>query len=441
MFHGGRQPRLRKIRCRVTWQFSFGLIACRPGGRQAAKRAAVAELALWLAPLPLSPSFVAPAELTGANGRNRSRSGQGLSAQNDLQAIAAWLRGFESSPSTHRAYAKEAQRLLLWCFFERGKAVSDLGADDLLDYFAFLTSPPSSWVSEAPAAKGSPGWRPLRGPLTESSVRQAKAIVNAMLIWMVGNRYLEGNPCALVRTRRASGPKRVERFVRRVDWDFLRAWLERLPEESEKERREKARRRHLLALIYLTAARLSDVSSARMGDVRRRDDGTWWWKVVGKGAKEEDIPVTAELIVSIRAYRGFNGLPPLPSPGEPAPLVLRLAGPEPSNAPLSPNMIYRVVKTMFQSAADDAAASGLHETSAGLRRVSTHWLRHTSLTHQLEAGLPLTVVRDNARHASIATTSKYLWTEDRQRHELTSKGLRMGGAETGDEPPGGDDLQ
>lgn len=396
------------------------------------------DLALWQAPLPLSPAFNAPAELLGVDGRNRAHSNHGLSAQNDLQAISAWLRGFEDSPSTHRAYAKEAQRLLLWCFFERGVAMSDLGADDLLDYFAFLASPPSSWVADTPAPQGSPGWRPLRGPLKESSVRQAKAIINAMLIWLVGNRYLAGNPCALVRTRRASGPKRIERFIRRADWEFMQGWLAAQPEESDKERREKARRLHLLALLYLTAARLSDVALARMGDVRRRDDGTWWWKVIGKGAKEEDLPVIDELLASVRAYRVFNGMAALPSPGEPTPLLMRLAGPEPRNALLSANMVYRVVKSMFEGAADAAAAEGRDETAAGLRRVSTHWLRHTSLTHQVEAGMPLTVVRDNGRHASIATTSKYLWTEDRQRHEITSKGLSMGGAAKSVDKPEGE---
>lgn len=52
-------------------------------------------------------------------------------------------------------------------------------------------------------------------------------------------------------------------------------------------------------------------------------------------------------------------------------------------------------------------------------------MRHTALTHQLDAGVDLLVVRDNGRHASIATTSIYLWKEDRARHAQTSSKHRL----------------
>jgi site-specific recombinase XerD len=42
-----------------------------------------------------------------------------------------------------------------------------------------------------------------------------------------------------------------------------------------------------------------------------------------------------------------------------------------------------------------------------LRRASPHWMRHTHATHALANGADLTAVRDNLRHASIATTSIY----------------------------------
>jgi integrase len=50
-----------------------------------------------------------------------------------------------------------------------------------------------------------------------------------------------------------------------------------------------------------------------------------------------------------------------------------------------------------------------------LRRATPHWTRHTHATHLLEGGAELTTVRDNLRHASLATTSMYLHTDDARR--------------------------
>jgi len=50
-----------------------------------------------------------------------------------------------------------------------------------------------------------------------------------------------------------------------------------------------------------------------------------------------------------------------------------------------------------------------------LLRASPHWMRHTHATHALELGVELVCVRDNLRHASIATTSTYLHGDDARR--------------------------
>jgi site-specific recombinase XerD len=50
-----------------------------------------------------------------------------------------------------------------------------------------------------------------------------------------------------------------------------------------------------------------------------------------------------------------------------------------------------------------------------LRRASPHWMRHTQASHALERGVDLTTVRDNLRHASLATTSIYLHTDEEKR--------------------------
>ena len=41
-------------------------------------------------------------------------------ATNDVEAIQVWVKQFKDTPTTLRAYQKEAERLLLWCAFEKG---------------------------------------------------------------------------------------------------------------------------------------------------------------------------------------------------------------------------------------------------------------------------------------------------------------------------------
>ncbi len=50
--------------------------------------------------------------------------------------------------------------------------------------------------------------------------------------------------------------------------------------------------------------------------------------------------------------------------------------------------------------------------AARLEAASTHWLRHTHITHALVAGAPLEVVQQNAGHDSLAKTPRYVTTED-----------------------------
>ncbi len=358
--------------------------------------------------------------LDGSLGANRFEGAPDINASNDMEAIGRWLASFDDSPQTRRAYAREAERVLLWSVKERGVPMSSLRVDDLQAYFDFLRSPPRRWVESGRAPRTSSAWRPLRGPLTESSLRQARTIVNAMFTWLVQARYLAGNPCALTRSRGRQDLKRPTRYLRMPTWQFLRSWILAMPERTPSERATKARAKHLSALLYLTAARLSDVASGRMGDFDRDDDGAWWWRVVGKGKVEAMLPATSDLMASLREYRVFYGMGPLPSPGERVPLIMRLAGPSAGDKPLSANMVYRSAKQIFEQAAATAEERGLSEISANLRAATTHWMRHTSLTHQLDAGVDLLVVRDNARHASIATTSRYLWKEDRARHAQTN---------------------
>ena len=76
--------------------------------------------------------------------------------------------------------------------------------------------------------------------------------------------------------------------------------------------------------------------------------------------------------------------------------------------------LWRVLKRFFATAAE-VVEEGSPALAEKLRQATPHWTRHTHATHLLEGGAELTTVRDNLRHASLATTSMYLHTDDARR--------------------------
>jgi integrase/recombinase XerD len=93
-----------------------------------------------LRPRPLE-TLVVPAELDGSAGLNRAVTGRAqIAADNDLDAIRAWLSRFVDTKTTFENYRKEAERLLLWSVAEMGKPLSSLTHEDCLRYQQFLAN-------------------------------------------------------------------------------------------------------------------------------------------------------------------------------------------------------------------------------------------------------------------------------------------------------------
>lgn len=106
-------------------------------------------------------------------------------------------------------------------------------------------------------------------------------------------------------------------------------------------------------------------------------------------------------------------LPVTPASWNPKlPLVASLG--EDGRAGIVGARLWNVMRRFFTQAADVIQAD--HPAAVDkLRRASPHWMRHSHASHALARGAELTTVRDNLRHASIATTSMYLHGDDLQR--------------------------
>ena len=381
--------------------------------------------------VPLDQMAVAP-QLDGSHGRNRAQSGSQLSAADDRSAVLAWLARYADSPATLASYRKEAERLLMWCTLQHGVALSDLTHEDLLVYQRFLTDPQPAerWVMEPgqKPARDSIRWRPFAGPLGPSSQRQALSILNAMFSWLVEAGYLAGNPLSLSRRKRKLTAPRVSRFLPMEQWGVVKATIQAMPLNTDRERLQAARCRWLFSLLYVGGLRVSEVCGTTMGGLfsRRGSDGyeRWWMEVTGKGNKTRLVPITGELMAELVTYRKACGLCQLPLQGENTPLVIPIIG---SSKPMARSGIHEVVKSVFRASAARLRQQGpeFEVAAAHIQQASTHWMRHTAGSHLSEKA-DLKVVRDNLGHANISTTSIYLHSEEDARHDATAAVHRVG---------------
>lgn len=373
-----------------------------------------------------------PLHLSGERGRNRAQGLPQVAANDDRSAVLAWLARYKESPATLASYRKEAERLLLWCVHQHGKALSDLTHEDFLAYESFLEDPQPAgrWVMQVAqkAPRSSPHWRPFAKPLDRQSQRQALSILNSLFNWLVQAGYLAGNPLALRRRKSVARPAKTSRFLPHEHWAQVRATIESLPTGTPRLALQAARYRWLFSLLYIGGLRISEVCNNSMGDFywRRGFDGKerWWLEIRGKGEKTRVIPATDELVSELMRYRQSSDLGPLPREGDSAPLLLPLIG---GSKPMGRSAVHELVKTIFRETAARLRALGPdHEAAAAhVEKASAHWMRHTAGTHQSD-NMDIKAVRDNLGHANISTTSIYLHTEDDARHDQTTKAHKLG---------------
>ncbi len=395
-----------------------------------------------MVPAPLEDVVIVDA-LSGRLGTNRTAGRRQIAADTDRDAVLAWLARCADSPNTLANSRREAERLLLWAMFQAGKPLSSLTHEDLLLYQRFLADPQPTerWVmaSRRKLPRRHPDWRPFAGPLSGASVRQALVVVNSLFSWLVQAGYLAGNPLALARQRRARSAPRIVRYLDEELWGHVKDTIIAMPTATAREQATRARARWLFSLLFLCGLRVSEVANNTMGSFFCRTDKAgeprWWIEVLGKGTKTRLVPATSELMVELARYRTSLGLAPIPREHEATPLLLPVwwrAAPHAASArgvsaPLTRAAIHEAVKLVFELAAQRALAQGeaYAAHAARLRAASAHWLRHTAGSRMAD-DIDLRHVRDTLGHASIATTSIYLHSDDDRRHGAVEGAHRLG---------------
>lgn len=428
------------------------------------------ELARIVAPAtdirPLE-KFIVPAELDGKRGQFRRPAEQCLlKAANDYEAILAWLKSkqglspqkkaelkarrrhrdtgieqpmewLQSLSHTQRAYRKEAERFLLWAVMHKRKPLSSMTNEDCAEYREFLADPQprSTWCASRSRERWSPLWRPFEGPLSTSAQGHAITILKNLYGFLVDQNYLMGNPWASVAVPR-SGQPRIDtgRSLTREQWGFVQQQVLQQPRSSAS-----LRLGFGLTLLYATGLRLSEVVSCTVDDLAPvhypgdKDDKQvvdgWMLKVVGKGDKLREVPVPDEVVEQLKAYLESRGLSPriedMGNQGahllgkavdiaERAPGLAGQGGVDPRDG-IAESTFYDQLKRFFLECSDVLKRRGDLRGAARLANASTHWLRHTHLSHAIAAGMPIEIAQQNAGHASLATTTVYVTTEQKRR--------------------------
>ena len=345
-------------------------------------------------------------------------------ANNDVEAIQVWVRQFKDTPTTERAYQKEAERLLLWCTFEKGLALSDLKAEHFEEYFNFLQNPPNSWVGlkkELRSERYTINWRPLTGPLKKASLLFAVRVISCLMNYLVDAKYLKANPIKLIKKYRDLSLDLEEqkykvwaRMLETDEWEAVQEALQNLPESTPKSQRYKTRTQLLFALLYLLGLRIHEVAQATWGSFRKLN-GNWWFFVKGKGGKLGHVPVNDQLLSIIKIYRLSLNKTPLPEEDD---LEAVLALPK-TKKPLSVRQLFTNVKEIGKLAAKKFKRNP--QKRQKLESLSPHWLRHLSASHQDLVGISGTMIQANHRHESYSTTQIYLHAPDELRAQEMQK--------------------
>jgi len=358
--------------------------------------------------------------------------------------------GRNKSQHTFTRFRNEIERFLLWSYLIKQQAMTKLKKADILEYADFCWNPPASWICLANYEKfvfeggyfrTNKSWAPFKLKRGKSSaslenlddkelIKEKKkyrpsqqtlsatfTAVIAFYKYLINEEYLYGNPAQVAKADcrhfiKDSQVKEVKRLTE-AQWQYV---FETAVEMADEDRLFERNLFVICALktLFLRISELSERStwSPVMSHFWEDSDNSWWLKIYGKGRKLRDITVPASFIPYLKRYRNYRGLNSLPSPGEQHPIVEKIRG----QGGMSSRQLTRIVQEVLDQAYVKMKANLGEDKSRKLKEASTHWLRHTGASMEIERGRALKDLSEDLGHASMATTDTvYVQTEKRVR--------------------------
>ena len=353
-----------------------------------------------------------------------------LDAKNDAEAISAFLNEFHDSPLTLQSYAKEIERLLLWCLYVAKKNISSLRRNDLVEYQSFLKQPTPKKLWVGPRASRqlkdgaiNPNWRPFAKGLGTTTINKIITILDSFFNYLVQTNYLIGNPLAVDRRRKRrnkKAPQLIDRYLEVNEIVTVLSAIDNYSHHTEQLIFRADRARYIILLLFYTGLRISEAANHCMGNFIQRQEN-WFLRVTGKGKKSREIPAPDDLLAALAKFRLSVGLSsPEPNFRERTPLIpMRNL-----KQPISTRRIDQIVKWAFNLAAIAYKDNNEPRRASKLQQASAHWLRHSYVTSLLDSGAPLKVAQENAGHSDVGTTMHYRHIAQTDRHTVT-RGLSL----------------
>jgi integrase/recombinase XerD len=179
-------------------------------------------------------------------------------------------------------------------------------------------------------------------------------------------------------------PRREQKLPLILSRDEVKAMLEAPPD---------LRHRAMLAILYGSGLRVSEVARLKVADIDSARNVLWVRS--GKGRKDRQALLPPKLRELLRCYWRTR-----------RPTDWLFPGADPSQ-PIS-------VKTIFRACQQAAHSAGIAKS------VHPHLLRHAFATHLLEAGVNLRTIQFLLGHARLETTARYLQVADVNVRATTS---------------------
>jgi len=366
----------------------------------------------------------------------------------DLIIAQRFLKQYDGNNTTFIAYRRELERLIQWSWLIREKSIIHMDREDIEIYIQFCIKPPKSWIGlkrqrrfiEKDGVRfPNPAWRPFvvslskadhqKGiepnkshyKLSQKAIREIFTVISSFYNNLLEEGLIKANPVALIKQKSRYLQKQQQKeHIRRLTDRQWQCCLETAKLMADKEPKKYERLRFIITALYLMYLRVSELTATerwqpQMGHFYQDSQENWWFKTVGKGNKLRNIAVSDEMLEALIHYREKQGLSPLPYPNDPTLLITKLNG---HGAITSDRQIRRLVQTCFEQTIERLNNQGFHDEANGLKQATVHWLRHTGISDDInKRNRPIAHVRDDAGHASIATTDRYNDIVLQERHQ------------------------
>lgn len=349
--------------------------------------------------------------------------------------------GRNKSEHTFTRFRTEVEKFLLWAFLVKDKSIDQYRKADILEYADFCWKPPASWIcfanherfrEESGFQVQNPDWAPFRfvtakGDTTcpdkrkyrpsQQTLQSTFTALSVFYNYLMDAEYCLGNPASLARKDcryfiNDSQVKEVKRLSEE-QWLFLLNVAIKMADSDPRFERNL----FLVASLKSLFLRISEYAERRdwspvMGHFWEDKDKNWWLKVYGKGRKLRDITVPESFMGYLKRYRIYRGLPPLPLPQENRPILEKLRG----QGGMSARQLSRLVQEVFDVAYERMKSERGENEARQLQQITTHWLRHTGASLEVERGRALKDISEDLGHSSMATTDTvYVQADDKKR--------------------------